>query len=255
MAPLVTFSNAYASCTIADHSRDKRIVGCVTASGRTTRNFVHNDQHAACEFHHCVVLEDPTHDDIHNVLSCTGAIMRFDDDNFFFNPLTPLAPKFSAMKSAASTGAISLDDTSVQYYYKDDVRTVFHDNILGVTCKNDLKTCVRFHNGTACFGNVDETPIIHASSSLIVGVVTAFTFAAGRQVFFRNSKGLVSHVLYFFAPLLGTGLIFLGSNMAVKFPYFLGNYVMISLFAFIALLRMDFGRPQTHRYDAVTGAP
>lgn len=251
MPPRVPFSNTYASCVIADHSRSKRVVGCVTASGQTTRNFVHNDQHAACEFHHCVVLEDPTHDNIHNVLSCTGAMMRFDDDNFFFNPLTPLAPNFGAMKSAASTGTISLDDTSVQYYYKDDVRTVFRDNILGVSCNNNLKTCVSFYNGTVCFGNVDDTNIIHASSSLIVGVVTAFTFAAGRQVFFRKSNGLMSNVIYFFAPLIATGLIFLGSNMAVKFPYFLGNYVMISVFAFIAILRMDSGRPQTHRYDTV----
>jgi len=252
MSTNVRFSNVYSECEIANHSRGKRVARCISTGGASTRHFVHKDIHAVCEMHHCLVLEDPTHEDIHNVLSCTGVVMRFDDERYFFNPLTPMGMNFSNMKDDVKSGAMFLDDTSLGYYFQSDVRTTFRDNILNVTCTDGLQTCVTLHNGTACFGNVDGTAIVDASTSLAAGALITLAFGLVRAAFLP--RGIAVDMLYLVIPAVGAGMVFVGANLSIKFAYFLGTYMTISVMA-VGKYWRDVSRPQTQRYDAIARAP
>lgn len=228
---MVLLRNKFSQCATEDHSSGGKVLECLNMMGDRHRYFVHNNKFAMCEYHACVIL-DNRHDNSHDTVSCSGAILRFDDDMYYFNPLTPFGLNFDKMLPLTNS-AIDYFSVHYQYYFQADVRSKFTEEIIDLNCTNAMKTCLTFTNHSLCFGNVEDTTIIHSTESLIHGIIVAFSLGALCYLFLRDktTKYPLSFVFAFYIlPLIGLGMAYNGFFLAMSIPYLMGNAVVLFIF-------------------------
>jgi hypothetical protein len=233
----VILENYFDTCDI-DDSDSPAVFSCLNFMGDTDKNYLYGDNVALCEYHYCMIIESRTTGK-HDTLSCSGAIMRFGDDNYYFNPITPFIADFKKMKPMPPS-AVELMSLEIDYYYAKDVRTRFNQEIETVKCTNDFKTCVTFDNSTLCFGNIRNQHIVHTPqaltwgtmSSLLIGAFTIFIVVpkmrtrAPWQVFVMYLLPIASVILIYFGLILSPKLPFAAGNFLVMWAFPLVFYTM-----------------------------
>lgn len=224
----MSYQNVFETCHVEIHSSGRDIFICENLMNGEQRHFIHNSLISMCKYHLCMVLDDLYDNITHNIMSCSGAIIRFDSDLYYFNPITPYGVNFSAM-SELTTSTVDFFAGNLQYYYQSDVRTMFNETITSITCTDDFKTCVRTANFEMCFGNTLDKYVIHSMTSLFHGLIVSFAFAL--FVYYVLKKEIVNsmffHFVFFVIPLVAIGLIYNGMFIAVVIPYIMGNLIAI----------------------------
>ena len=230
----MTFRNIFSLCTVDDHSNGGEIFSCMNIMGDKTTYFIHDSKIAMCEYHTCLVLSNKN-DNSHKQLACSGAILRMGDDLYYYNPLTPFGINFDKMLPLPKSTVDSFSG-EYQYYFQNDVRSTFSENIMDINCTNDMRTCLTFTNNSICFGNIENNVIIHSLSSLIYGVIVAFTF--GTIMYVLLKKKVIQYPLsfvftFYIIPLIGLGMMYNGLFLTMAIPYVTGNIIVLALFQFM----------------------
>lgn len=223
--------NRFTQCTAEDHSSGGEVLACVNTMGDRHRHFVYNSKIAMCEYHMCTILVDRK-DDAHDTIACSGAIMRFSNDLYYFNPLTPFGLDFDEMLPMARS-AVDYFAIQYQYYFQADVRSKFAEPIMNINCTNNMKTCLTFRNSSLCFGNVKETTILHSTESLIHGIIVAFTVGAVCYLLLKKhvkNFPLSFVFLFYIVPLIGIGMSYNGWFLSMTVPYMMGNGIVLFIF-------------------------
>lgn len=231
---MVFLRNQFTMCTVDDHSSGGQVLSCLNTMGDRHRYFVYDSKVAMCEYHMCTVILDRK-DNAHNQIACSGAIMRFGDDKYYFNPLTPFGINFGKMLPM-SRSAVDYFAVNVQYFFQSDVRSTFENDIMDINCTNDMRTCLTFTNKTLCFGNVEDTTIIHSTESLIHGIIISFLVGSLCYIFLRKEVKWfpLSFVFAFYiVPLVGIGMAYCGWFLSMSIPYLMGNAIVLFLFQFL----------------------
>lgn len=230
----MSLRNWFSSCSVVKHSSGNDVFSCINIMGENMRHFVYNSKISMCEYHTCFVV-DNLDSGRHNELVCSGSILRFNDDLYYFNPLTPFGIDFNKMLPLP-TSTVDYYSKNVQYYFQNDVRSIFADDIIDINCTNNMRTCLTFSNSSICFGNIEETSIIHSTSSLLHGIIIAFFFGALCFVVLRKHIGdyPISFIMAFYiVPLVGCGMIYYGLLLSMWIPYLIGNMLSISIMQFM----------------------
>lgn len=234
--------NQFSLCTVDDHSSGGEVLSCLNTMGDRHRYFVYDSQVAMCEYHMCVIVLDRK-DNAHNQLVCSGGIMRFGDDLYYFNPLTPFGINFDKMLPL-SRSSVDYFATNVQYFFQSDVRSTFQHDIMEVNCTNNMRTCIKFSNSSVCFGNVEDTAIIHSTESLIYGIVVSFFVGALCYIFIRDrvpdDKSLYYVFAFYLIPLVGIGMFFNGWFLTIPIPYIMGNAIVLFIIQSLYYPLRDF---------------
>lgn len=224
--------NKFSNCNILQHSSgDTDVLECVNNMGHNGRHFIWQKKIAMCEYHYCFILNGDNNE--HNTISCSGVIMRFEDDNtHYFNPLTPYGLDFKKMLST------TVDYFAIQYeyYFQDDVRSTFALPITNINCTNDMRTCITFNDTSLCFGNVEDITIIHSTQSLIHGILVAFTVGIICYIYLKDQVDNypLSFVFAFYiTPLIAIGMIYTGWFLSMSIPFLIGNSVVLFLFTLL----------------------
>lgn len=227
MKVFYTKENKYDSCKVIDHedSPDYRVLKCQNYMNEIDQHFIYNNQFAMCKYHYCAIVYDVS-DLTHSILTCSGAIFRFDTTKFF-NPLNVYVPDFEEIKALPKD---TFENTFEKYYLKDS-RTSFSQDIDSVNCTNNYKTCLTFDDGNSvCIGSVDDIFVLDSFPSFIIGVMTAILFSTFVYLtlrrFVRYFRNIVIIVMYF-VPLLSIALIFNSVLVLSYLPYVLGNLVVM----------------------------
>lgn len=224
--------NRFTQCIAENHSSGGKVLACVNTMSERHRYFVYNSKISMCEYHMCVILVD-RNDGTHDTVACSGAIMRFGNDLYYFNPLTPFGLYFDEMLPMTRS-AIDYFAIQYQYYFQADVRSKFTEPIVNINCTNSMKTCLTFSsNRSLCFGNIEDTIIIHSTESLIHGIIISFTVGACCYLFWKkHAKNFIIPFLFLFyiVPLLGLGMIYNGWFLSMTIPYLMGNVIVIFIF-------------------------
>jgi hypothetical protein len=237
----MSYRNWFSLCFVDDHSSGREIFSCMNIMGESFKHFVYNSKIAMCEYHTCLVIQNRD-DDSHNELVCSGAILRFGDDKYYFNPLTPFGIDFDKMLQLPES-TVDYFSRNVQYYFQNDVRSTFSSDIVDINCTNDMRTCITFNDSSVCFGNKDDIGIIHSSASLVNGVIVAFTLGSIAYLFLKKevSEYPLSFVfLFYIVPLVGIGMMYNGWFLSMSIPYLLGNIIVIVSFQLIYYPLRDF---------------
>lgn len=238
--------NEFLQCTVKEHSSGDDILVCLNTMGDRHRYFVWDNQIAMCEYHMCLVMKDRK-DGGHDTLVCSGAILRFDADAYYFNPVTPFGLEFSNMLPLPRS-AVDYFAVQYQYYFQDDVRSKFSEDIVSVNCTNNLRTCLTFTNTTLCFGNVEDTTIIHSTQALVHGIIVAFAVGSLCYLFLRQkvSDYPLSFVFAFYIiPLVGIGMIYNGLLLTMYIPFIMGNFIVLFIFIMLYYPLRDFNEYYT----------
>lgn len=226
-------SNFFDTCTITDYTvaDNVDILTCMNNLGAVKSYLLYKKLLSICEYHMCAVLWDPSTGN-HNKVACSGSILTFTQQTNelgFFNPITPRGPNFDVLLKLPpnTVGAFSHD---LDFYYMNDVRTSFEKNIQGISCSNDLSTCLEFDNNTYCFGNIANVRIIHSLESFVMGLNVSI-FLGGVVYFFvrpkmKDQRSFVVWSIYII-PLAGVALLLYGLFLMTFIPYLLGNLVII----------------------------
>lgn len=216
------------------------ILSCINFMGETDQHVVFNNKYAICEYHYCAIILNRV-TNRHNTLTCSGGIMRFGDDNYFFNPITLFKLDFSKMLPLP-TSAVEVLGYGLEFFYSKDIRTTFQDDIMDVTCTNDFQTCLRFHNGTVCFGNTQDIGIMHTPQAYMWGCVNSIILGAF-VLFFLTPRLKDRHLWYLFflfvIPVAGVSLIVAGTTLGPKIPFTLGSLTILILYPFAHYLLKD----------------
>lgn len=225
---------------------------CINFMGQVDRNYMYTPESSAvCNYHYCVILKDRV-SSRHNTISCSGAVMRFGDDNYFFNPITPFVMDFSSMLPMPSS-AVDLLSTGIDFYYTKDVQTTFAQDIMLVNCTNDFKTCLTFANTSTCFGNMDDMTVIHSEKAITFGAMSSL--AVGAFVIFilmpkLHDKPPWYVFLMYVMPIVAIALIYSGVALSPRIPFVLGAFMVMWSFPFIFYGFRDVYR-NTDGYKAV----
>lgn len=216
-------TNRFDSCDLRNsHPSGTPVLLCTNFLGERDVHFL--EQYAMCDNHYCVIRKEIDTGRT-NVLSCSGGMIRFaGDDDYFFNPISPFKPNFSVLRELPYSYSLH----NMQYYMK-DVRTVFEHDILSVACSDDMMTCVRFHNDTACFGNTGGHFVFTNNVSVMVAIVVALlSFVCTQQLVVRSvALHSWSVALLYVLPLAGVYCIMEGALIVPTRSYALVALVMI----------------------------
>ena len=229
----------------------EKILSCINFMGDVDKNVIYSDKYAICEYHYCSILKNRG-TGRHNVLSCSGGMMRFGDDNQFFNPLTPFEIKFSEMVQMPMS-AVELMGVDLEYYYAKDIRTNFAQDITNLNCTNDFKTCLTFTNATLCFGNTRDNAIVHSRQAVVWGVVTSLVL--GSFVVFilmprLRDRGMFYLLFTYIVPLLGFILIYAGLFLGPKIPFVMASVLVFMLFPIVFYSLRDVHK-DSNKYNQV----
>jgi hypothetical protein len=198
----------------------EKVLSCINFMGDVKKNIIYNNKYAICEYHYCSILKNRG-TGRHNTLSCSGGIMRFGDDNKFFNPLTPFEIKFDEMVQMPMS-TVELMAVDLEYYYTNDIRTTFSQDIINLNCTNTFKTCLTFSNATLCFGNTYDQSIIHSEQALVWGSMTSL-FVGSFVVFILmprlKDRGMFYLLFTYLFPLIGIILIYSGLFLGPKITF------------------------------------
>lgn len=230
------YRNQFTLCDVRPHSSGSDLLSCLNLMGSRQSYFVYNGMVAMCEYHMCAVLLDRA-DGSHSTVACSGSILRFGDDRYYFNPLTPFGVNFDNMLPL-SRSSVDYFAKDVQYYFQNDVRSKFSSDITGINCTNSMRTCLRFEGGAElCFGNTELTPIIHSTSSLMLGILASFTVGVLSYLFLRNrisrSFPLTFALLFYIVPLVGIHLVFSGFFLSMSIPFLIGMMIVVFIFSVV----------------------
>lgn len=123
----------------------------------------------SCKYHLCIASINQD-DSSKHVLSCSGAVLKYSSESF----LNPLIDKSINIDIALPlpNGIVETISPNLKYYYVKDVRTVFKDDILSMSCSDDFLTTVKLKNGDEhMWGNIENENIFHSGISFVLGIV------------------------------------------------------------------------------------
>lgn len=189
----------------------------------------------------CVVLKDRKND-FQNKVACSGTIMRFNDDMYYFNPLTPFGINFDKMIPLTNSAVDYFGGVNVQYYFQNDVRSTFAEEILAINCTNEMKTCLQFSNTSLCFGNVENTTIIHSTTALFHGIISAFVAGTVGYLFIKEyvmGYRMLFVISFYLVPLMAVGMIYTGFFLTMSVPFLMGNSIVIFVFTLLYYVLRD----------------
>lgn len=226
------YNNTFDSCDFIPHStgNGQQVMYCINFMNNHLKHFVYDNQYSMCKNHYCVVTNDVSNLE-HRVVSCSGAIIRFNE-NDYFNPINTKRPLFDDLVKLPSNIPDFLSFGN-DYYYLHDSRTTFNKDVMKINCTNDYKTCVEFDDGSSrCFGNISNIKIFDSLSSFIIGsnmtLIIVSMIYLGLKPYFRYAR----HVFTFFNivfPVLAIALILNGTMAIITLPYVLGCLVIVCI--------------------------
>lgn len=234
--------NYFDTCKM-DNSVSPPVVTCLNFMGEVDKNYMHGNNLALCEHHYCLITESKAYG-THDTLSCSGGVMRFGDDNYYYNPITPFIMDFKLMKPMPSS-AVNLLGMGIDYYYAKDVRTRFSQALMSVNCTNDFKTCVTFSNSSLCFGNESDQRIIHSQQAVTWGAMTSV--AIGSLTVFvvmpmMKKRPPWQVFAMYLLPVVAAILIYFGLALSPKLPFAAGNFLVMWTFPFVFYAMRDVYR-------------
>lgn len=236
------FENYFDSCRVNNTGTPAKIT-CQNFMGQIDTNYLHENKLALCEYHYCAIIKTKPNGN-HDTLSCSGAIMRFGDNDYFYNPITPLKVDFSKMKPMPSS-SVGLFSTSIDFYYAKDVRTRFDRNILSVNCTNSFKTCLVFEDKTLCLGNVHNQHFVTSQQALTWGAVVslfigAFVVFCVMPIMYKRPSWQVFVMMLL--PVGASILLFSGIALGAVFPFVVGNFLVLWTFPVVYYSMRDVYR-------------
>jgi hypothetical protein len=163
---------------------------------------------------------------------------------YYFNPLTPHGLEFSEMV-VMTPSSVDVLASSFQYFYHNDVRSTFTNDLVNVNCTNDFKTCVNTNTSSICFGNTGETQVIHSLNALIYGLVTTALIGTLMYLILRKKSDPYSTTflsIFYVLPVIGTTLILLGLLLMPIIPYLLGIAIIMGIFPYIYFPAVDLNK-------------
>ncbi|GBG32372.1 Hypothetical Protein FCC1311_085972 [Hondaea fermentalgiana] len=226
-----TFVNGFDACTVsADFNRT--ILTCVSTLGQEQRHFLRDTLLAVCAHHFCAVREDL---DGHNTLTCSGAIRvvggasevdgGLERSTAYFNPLAPARVDFAGLREVSPPGLSQ--SWNLQYFYASDVRSVFYDDLVGVSCTDAGATCVDVVDGAhLCFGNAGAGAGAVVSDAcafsivfVLVHLLGVFIFTAVHPVLGDDlTDSLAASVLVYAVPAAAVLLLMSGAAIVSTAP-------------------------------------
>jgi hypothetical protein len=209
------------------------VMTCINSMGENDIHVLYDSKRAVCEYHYCaIILNRDT--DRHNKITCSGGILNFGD-GLFFNPITPFIMKFADMV-ALPPSAVDVMGVDMGYYYVKDVRTTFAENVIGINCTNDFKTCLTFSDTSVCFGNVRDINVHHSSNVVVWGVISSL-FIGAFVIFILMPKFKRWSLWYLIAayliPVIGVSCLYVGIFIAPDMPFIMANMMIFALFPII----------------------
>ena len=166
-------TNLFDTCTLETvDGIPYKTLTCINSMGQIDKHVLSEERYAICEYHFCAVIRNRVNG-AHNTLTCSGGMVRFgNDNNNFFNPLTPFGVDYKKMK-VMPLSSVELMATNLDFYYAKDIRTTFEYDISSVNCTNSFKTCLKFEHADLCFGNTQNIDVVKSQQALVYGAVTS----------------------------------------------------------------------------------
>jgi hypothetical protein len=234
-------STYFDSCTLGQvDGIQEQVLSCTNFMGAVDKHVLYRGVYSSCEYHYCALIYDRV-SLRHNTISCSGGVMRFNNNELFLNPITPFILDFAKM-IRMPVSAVELLGTNLEFYYAKDVRTTFALDIVSVNCTNSFKTCLTFTNTSVCFGNLDDTNVVNSPEAMVWGAVSSlvigalFIFVLLPNIRYRSSWFLS---LLYFIPLVSVTLLYMGIFLGPTPPFIISELIVFMVFHIIHYSSVD----------------